>query len=489
MPNLKNSNVQKLYILSLGGLFESLSYYGLLAILVLYLTKVSLFSDSKSYSFFGIFTILAFSAPLLGGLVADQLLGYRKTIILGAIFLIIGNLLLFIPLFRSLCFGLAFIICGTGLYKANCTSLVGTLYKNFDSSHQRGYTLFYTATNVGAMSGPIIYGITTSHSYWIFGFIISAICIFLNLLLFLKFFTNNFYKKNSFSSMQQSLPRYLNFDWIVYFIIFCTPLLISYLFYYDILSTKFIPIYILAITAILLTIIFKQIAEVRRIILSLMMIFFFAMFFFAITLQVFTSINIFIDRNINHHLGAWNIPTIMFSSLYPMAVIIMAPMITSLWKMLSEQKLEPTVLIKIFFGLILAGCGFICFALAATESISSHYNPLILIVIGNLFLGTGELCIMPSILSAISRFAPKSLQGTLMGALFLFIAFAGYLSSAIAKLSIYIHPPISILMTKNSGAFIYSHFFKYLSFMALGMALLFLMLIPLINLIMKEKTN
>jgi POT family proton-dependent oligopeptide transporter len=482
MSLFKREQPKSFYILSLGELCESLSYYGLQAIFVLYLSKVYLYSDNRAYSLFGVFVTLAFSAPLLGGILADRLIGRRQTIILGAISLIIGNLLLSITNFKFFCLGIANIIYGTGLYKANCTSLIGTLYKKNDTRRLRGFTLFYMATNIGAMAGPLIYGFTQKLG-WGYGFIFSAVSISISLIFFLKQFPDDLVE---IKTVKVLLLPYYNLNRLIYLAQISVTLLLGILFYYNVMTEDFITIFIITMIVILVISLLKKVDNNHGRILSLLILCFFAMIFFAITLQVVTSINLFIQRNVDRNLGGWNVPTVMFSALYPMAVITMAPLITGIWQKLSILKKEPSVLVKIFFGLVLAGVGFICFALAATESISFHYYPLALIVIGNLFLGTGELCLMPSILSAISRFAPKSLTGTLMGALFLFIAFAGYLSSVIAKLSTYIHPPISILMTKNSGAFIYSQFFKDISLLTFGCALLFLILLPLINLIMKE---
>jgi POT family proton-dependent oligopeptide transporter len=472
---LKNN---KLSTLSFGGFCESFSYYGLLAILILYLSKVYLLSDNKSYSLFGIFTIFAFSAPLFGGMLADQLFGYRKAVILGTSLLIVGNILLFLPLFRSLCFGLACILWGTGFFKPNCISFIGTLFEQNNNYYQKAYTIFYVAINIGGMAGPLIFGLTSSSTYHVYGFIVSAICMFLSLIFFLKFFpSEKINKKPLYTFIQEKiLPGYLGLDWVIYFLLFCGVVLTSNIFYFHIIY--FGSIYTVILIIILISFLVKQISVDRNIIISFAILYFFTMVFFTMTLQIFTSINLFIDRDINRHIGTWNVPTVMFVSLYPMAVIIMAPVMTSLWSQLNFTQKESRVLIKIFFGLLLASCGFGIFTFAALSSNTSHYLSIIFIILGNLCFGAGELCIMPTILAAISRFGPQHLQSTLVGALYLFVAFAGYSSSIVAKLSSNISTNFPIILDKILSITSYSHFFSYISFMGFGISLIFLIIIP-----------
>jgi POT family proton-dependent oligopeptide transporter len=172
----------------------------------------------------------------------------------------------------------------------------------------------------------------------------------------------------------------------------------------------------------------------RRRILGLGILIFFCIFFFAASLQTATTLTLFIERDVSRTILGFNIPTAMFLSIDPFFIILTAPLIGLFWTFLERKRCDPSYTAKIAIGLILAAAGFTVFALAALYNDKADHLSLTYIVLGNFLLGIGELCVLPVALSAISQLAPIHMRSTMMGILFLSLAFSGYLAGAIAIL-------------------------------------------------------
>jgi len=423
-----------LFLLTFGELCERFGYYGNQMLLVLYLTKIFFLSDNQSYTFYGAYAAFAYALPVLGGILADRVIGLRKAIILGLTFLIIGNLLLAFPSFNTFCLGLAFSLCGIGLYKANSASAVGVLYKNDDPQKEVGYTIFYTGFNIGATLGPIIYSILIYKAGWHAGFIFSAVILTSNLLLFIYKISKNL--KLSKSTDQKKLNT-LATHIFIYLSITAIIVVINLLLTHTAALNNFISIFFFLTVIYLLRAAIKLNKQDSKKVIAILILLFFCIFFFAASFQVGSSINLFINRNVNRVIFGWEIPTLIFTSLYPLAVIILAPFFSKLWLVLAGKGKNFSVPSRISIGLIFASLGFISFGLSTfsvTNNFALHY-PLTFIIIGNLCLGAGELCIAPTIFTSISQFSPAALRSTMMGAFFLFAAFGGYISSILAKAS------------------------------------------------------
>jgi len=488
---LKIKQPSPLYYLAFGELCERFSYYGTLTILALYLSNVFQFVDDKSYSIYGVYATFAFGIPIVGGILADRFLGLKKAIILGALFLIMGNVLLAIPNFKIFSMGLALCVIGVGLYKPNSTILVGKLYSPNDPRRESGFTIFYMAMNIGGMLGPIVYGLFIHSLGWHYGFYTSAVLTTFGIILFLS-------KIDVFTKNYVEIPK-LNIQpllavktkLLVYLSLIITTSIITLTLYRPNLLSFLLIGFCIIVAGGLTIIIRKYSLDERKRIIGLIILSSFAMFFFAASLQVVSSISLFINRDIDRSIFGWTIPTTMFSSLYPFAVILIAPFLTGIWSYLALNKREPSIPTKLSLSLLLASIGFICFSMAAisSQNLLQSFYPIAWIVIGNLCLGTGELCLMPTIFSAISRFAPSNLQSTMIGVLFLFIASAGYLSSLIAKISNNSQVVTSKLMAHQLSVSIYNHTFIEISIITFVFFVLFLLLTPWIKSLIKPQDS
>lgn len=434
---------------------------------MLYLTKTFLLNDDTSYSLYAAYAVFAYALPVLGGLLADRLLGIKQAIILGGLLLIVGNVLMALSQLHGFYFGLALTACGTGLYKPNSTTLIGKLYEQHPAKREHGFTLFYLGMNIGATASPFVYGFV-KHWGFQYGYWISASLLSISWLTFLS--------KNKQILQQESTNTNLQQIGLAFLSIILIIALVTLLFFYPFLLNHFLLVFAAIASIVLIINAYKHETVERNRLLTLLALSFFGMCFFAASLQVGSSINLFIQRDINRLIGNWEIPTIMFASLYPLAVIVVAPWMAWLWTHLASYKKEPAIANKLGISLLLASVAFIGFMLAASSSqrnLSSH-SPILWILFGNLALGLGEVCLMPAMFSAISQLAPKNTQSTMMGTWFLFIAFGGYLSGLAAKWSNHQSAVLDIVLSSA----IYSHTFLKVSIAAFIISCLLFILSP-----------
>ncbi|MBL4647617.1 MAG: MFS transporter, partial [Gammaproteobacteria bacterium] len=321
-PIIKQSNKHPygLYILALGESCERFSFFGLLTSLVLYVNQYFGFKDNASYTLYGSFIALSYALPILGGIVADRLLGLRNALILGAIFIIVGDIILAFKDISSLYFGLAFIVCGVGFYKPNTTALVGQLYQQHDPRRERGFSLFYVMLNIGAALGPFVYGFAIHWWGWSSAFIISAIAVTIALTLFLR------HHKHIPVAPANSLPLLANlksnsYICIIYLLAMIATGAVAILFVFpNALKWMLIAATVLAVTVIMLTAMHYD-KTVKKRLLGIMILMLFMLFFFVASAQIGSSMVLFLHRDVDRHLFNWEIPTIVYSALDPLFVV------------------------------------------------------------------------------------------------------------------------------------------------------------------------
>ncbi len=417
---------RELTILTYGEFWDRFSFFGTLTILVLFLTQIAHFSIDRSDTLYGIYTELSFSLPILGGIIADRVLGLKQAIIIGFILYILGYLALaFLPVhlfFVGICLSLT----GLALYKVNNTAMLGLFYEENDPQRVRGFTLYYAIMNVGAMLSPVVMGLLMKQQGWRIGFLISALGLSSGLLYFLISFRKS--KCNISDNKGTHCNRLAAYTGILIF-----PFLLLYAFYYPTSFNFIFLAIIISAAAYLIVISLKLDIAARKEIIGLLILCLFSSLFFAGSLQVGSSITLFINADVIHLANLKWIPAQTYSALDPLFVALSFPLINLAWKKLSEHNREPSMPNKMAIGLVLCATGLYLFMLTAHIDAQQHALILTTIIIAYLFLGAGEICLAPAILSAISEYAPQALKSTLMGTAFLFIAFGGYLSTLYAK--------------------------------------------------------
>ena len=302
-------------------MWERFSFYGMRALLILYMTSQLLFSDHKAYGIYATYLTLLYTTPIIGGILADKFLGNQKAILMGSVIIICGHVCLAVSELSQLLFyfGLGFITAGTGLFKSNISTLVGKLYAKNDVRKDAGYTLFYVGVNLGGFLSPIVCGLIGELYGWHYGFGLAAIGMFFGLLTFVKskdYFETHGQPPKAFHLRKRIVANF-NLQSCVYIGIFLSvpalALLMQNYQWFDFI----LPVVGLCVLGYLLQISFKYQGSQRRALLTILVLMFFHTAFFSIFEQAGSSMNLFTERNVNRVLLGFEVPTTQFQALNP----------------------------------------------------------------------------------------------------------------------------------------------------------------------------
>ncbi|MFZ2957385.1 MAG: peptide MFS transporter [Candidatus Ozemobacteraceae bacterium] len=429
-----------LYFLFATEMWERFSFYGISAILVLYLTTQLGLPDNEAALASGAYMAFTFMSPILGGFVSDRLLGLRYSVSFGGLLILLGNLILASRASLSYVFtGLACVAIGTGYLKATVSVMVGKLYADGDSHRDSGYTLFYMGINVGALMAGVLMAYVAKTYGWNNCFYLSAAGMFMGLIAFQLGYPH--YNNDADGFQEGKLfkaPFFLpNIAWLFLGTLALGALMV-YLFSNPGQTKLFITYLSMAIIAgiFFMGLSCKE-AKERNSIFAILIIVITAICFQSFFKQLYNSLTLFVDRDFNKVL--FGIPLeASFFSLVPnsLAVILFAGMFTWLWAKLADINRNPSIPMKMVFALCFAVMSAGLFAwvannIAATGQKASAW--WVVLSIGILTLG--ELNILPMGLSAVSSLAPKRYSSFLMGAWFLGTSLGGYFSGFLTSLA------------------------------------------------------
>jgi len=429
------SQPRALYVLFFTELWERFSYYGIRALLMFCMISELGCSDAEAYGIYGMYFALASASSLAGGYIADHYLGNRKAIYLGAITIIIGHLVLLLPFRNILNFGLAFVVAGTGFFKANITSLLGQYYQPHDPRRDSGFTIFYMGINLGALLSPFVCGYIGKTFGWHYGFGISGLGMFFGLL--------NFYLNDKSLGDVGQIPdktrlykrNFLGlspYQVIIIGTLLSIPVFAGFIHYHDLMRNFLYCSGIVALIS-LISMALRCKGEERKSMLALIAMMPFFIAFWASFEQAGASINLFIDRHVNRDLMGYEIPTTWFLSLTPFLIILLGSVFSMLWVQLAKRNREPSTPIKFALAFFQASLSFWFLKLGVQEGMSVGVTSMVWVILYYFFRTTSELCIAPIALSMVTKLAPPRLMSFMMGAFFLSIAFAQIVAQQVAK--------------------------------------------------------
>jgi proton-dependent oligopeptide transporter, POT family len=442
-----------LYVLFATEMWERFNFYGMRAILVLFMTKALLFDDVFSSKLYGSYISLIYLSPLVGGYIADRYWGNKRSILVGGIVMVIGELILFAcgtvyhssPDLSTMLFftGLGFMIAGNGFFKPNISSLVGQLYPANDLRKDAAYTIFYMGINIGGMMGPFIcgfFGDTGNPADFRWAFLVGAIAMVISIIV-QKIYHDKYVlspegktlgltpgqgqaidKMNpgSSNSVVAAPPKFtLNPLFIFLGLLAFAGITIGAMY----LDTKYDYLFYL-LSGSFLFIIFLIFSdknlnkEEKQRIWVMIIIAFFVVFFWGAYEQTGASLVFFADRQTNTNLwGNYNMPVSYFQSFNSAFIIIFAPLFAWVWlKMGKKQPATPT---KMGIGLILLGLGYLWIAYGV-NNVNETSKVSIIWLTGLYLLHTwGELCLSPIGLSLFNKLAPLRFASLLMAVWFL----------------------------------------------------------------------
>ncbi len=420
-----------LIVLFFVTMWERFSYYGMRAILVLFLTSQLGFADAKAYAVYSVFAALSYAGPMLGGILADKLMGFRSTILLGGIIIILGHLAMtLIPLKSDLTFlGLALIAIGTGFFKGNITSLLGSCYDDHDANKDKGFTLFHVGINLGSFVASIACGYVAAIYGWHYAFGLAGIGMFAGLIIFIKYqdvFGNNGLAPN----LDSKKGVFLGIK--PFYSVFFLSIIFSFMLKSMLESSDVFAGVIYYFGGLMLLILgyvtYKADSHDRKNIITLVILIIFLMFFLALEMQLGSLINLFVERNVVQEVFGITIPAAVSQGINPLAIIVFGFYFSAFVKF----KLKYSLL-RFAFGLLTTAICFFILYIGCLFANSGGRIDYIYLFIAISFIGLGELLIIPFIHSQVTTLAPKNLQGFMMGILMLSLSFSNLAGFIIAK--------------------------------------------------------
>ncbi len=419
-----------LFVLFYAEMWERFSYYGMRALLVLYLTKHWLFTDSRSNLIYGAYGALVYITPVLGGLIADRFLGQRKAVIFGGILLAIGHGLMAVeggggqndPTIDVFWSALAFIIVGSGFLKANISVIVGQLYKMSDIRRDAAYTIFYMGVNVGAALGTILVGYLGETIGWSYGFGLAGIGMVIGLLIFIVG------KPALRGRGEAPAPLTQSREWSFYAIGGAAVAVIWMLIQYQSVIQNLLIVTGLAMLGYTLYEAFKLPKEPRERIFAMLFLIALNPLFWGLFEQAGGSLNLYTDKFVDKG----GVPTSLFQSINPIYIVLFAPFFAAVWQYLGRKGLEPSAPAKFGLALTQVGLGFLLFVWGAHSGVGGM-TPVLFVFLIYLLHTTAELCLSPVGLSAMARLAPLHLASFVMGAWFYMTAVGNFVAGKIGE--------------------------------------------------------
>lgn len=374
-------------------LWERFSYYGMRAILILYMVapadKGGLgFTAAKAATIYGSYTALVYLSALPGGLLGDRILGARMAVLLGGCIIALGHFTMVYKSLTAFYAGMGLIIIGTGLLKPNVSSMVGSLYKEGDTRRDGGFSIFYMGINIGAFIAPLLCGYLGENVDWHWGFGAAGIGMVLGLLQFV-------FQRNYLGNIGRRVQPSTN----------------------HIVSEKKAQLT----------------GDEKKRLVVIFVLFLFSALFFSAFEQAGSSLNLFAQQLTDRVIFGWEFPASWLQAVNSLFILAFTPVFTWFWLRLNDRKHEPSSPAKFAYGLFFTGAGFLVLTISSSFTNIGKVSPLWLIVV-YLLHTIGELCLSPVGLSTVTKLAPARYVGLMMGVWFLATSVGNFVAGQTASL-------------------------------------------------------
>ncbi|MCF8255147.1 MAG: peptide MFS transporter [Bacteroidia bacterium] len=449
IQNFKGKYPKQLWYLFFSEMWERFSFYGMRGMLVIFMTSQLMMNDEVANLQYGATQAFVYAFTFVGGMFADKILGYRKSLFWGGILMIVGSIVLAINPQEFFFLGISFTIVGSGFFKPNISTIVGKLYKEGDNRTDAGFSLFYAGVNLGALIGGYLCVAVAKGSLfasyipvelrWNVAFGFASIVMIISLLTFVQ--TQKSLGKIGLSPLADMEPKkrktyeiitFLGSIAIVPFII----LLVSNSQYTDLFMFIIGPFSILYL---LYEMRGFTLAENKKLIAAMVFILF-SILFWAFFEQSGGSLSLFAANNLNDTLlGVELDPNGVNNSANSFFVILFAALVGVVWIWLNKKGFEPNTVVKFGLGFLFLAAGFYVFYYTKFFADENGVTSLDLFTFGWFIITFGELCLSPIGMSIMTKLSPQKLQAVMMGMWFLASAygqyFAGILGANIASAS------------------------------------------------------
>jgi POT family proton-dependent oligopeptide transporter len=431
-----------LWMLFMTEFWERFAFYGMRWALALYIVAQFFGGDPSGQAYasrtYGAYLALVYAAAVFGGYVADKVIGYQRSILLGAVVMASGLFLIMWPDQQVFLFGLSTVIVGNGLFKPNISSMVGQLYGLGDPRRDRGFTLFYMGINGGALVAPLVTGWLASYlsdtpmqqNYKVV-FLASGLGMLVSLVWFA-------WGRRQLKGVGRPLPEQAPRARVVWVAVGCAlaiPLVYllmaqaGAIFLQWLLSAMF-----LVLAAMLFVEGLREGVVQRDRVIAMLLIFAFNVLFWMFYEQAGSSFNFLAQNLVDRTMfGGWVFPVGWFQSVAPLAIVLLAPLVSLVWAGLDRRRAEPSIPRKFGLGLLFNALAFVVlmFALSRLVDGTGHipFWPLVVVYVLQVI---GELCLSPIGLSMVTKLAPARMVGFAMGGWFLSTGIGNNLSGIFA---------------------------------------------------------
>jgi proton-dependent oligopeptide transporter, POT family len=427
-------------------MWERFCYYTMRALLTLYLIKALGQGDTEAFTIYGAYTALVYAAPVVGGQVADRLLGYRRAVILGGVMMAIGEFLICVGVTDALYVGMGLIVVGNGYFKANISTIVGKLYRDGDPRRDSGFTIFYMGINIGAVGAtligaPIGEGLSKGalgNAGYLVGFGLAGVGMIAGLAVFVL--GQKHLGKHGDAPDLDKLTRpwkagLSRQTWCIVASFAVIPVLYWLLRHAEIVGVILFLAFVVVVVQL-----FKaafvdgdRVQRDRIIVLAVLM--FFNVVFWACFEQAGSSLTMFADRNVDRMILGFEMPASQTQFFNPAFIILFGSVFSILWIRLERRNLNPNIPAKFGLAILQLGLGYLVITAGASLAGADAKIPLLVLVAMYLLHTTGELFISPIGLSMVTKLAPAKMTGQVMGAWFLTMAFGNFAAGLLARLT------------------------------------------------------
>ncbi len=431
-----------IYTLYFTEMWERMSYYGMRALLILYMTAELArggmgLDEATAGAIYGLYTCAVYLVALPGGWIADRLIGPQRAVLVGGCIIALGHFTLAVPDTRAFFIGLLLVVLGTALLKPNASALVGQLYPEGGARRDAGFTLFYMGVNLGAFIGPIVCGLLGERLNWHCGFAAAGVGMVLGVVQYVKT-KRHLGAAGLHPSAPSATPRR---DWACVWAAVAAIGVVAALALAGVVVIR--PVALAKSTTVVIVsaaalwfawaFLLGQLAAAEKKRLAVVVILFFASaVFWSGFEQIGSVMNLFADRYTDRVFFGWEIPAGWFQSVNALLILILAVPVSALWLGLARRGSLPSLAVKMAAGLLLLAAGFLVMHFAAGHALAAGKVTGLWLCTTFLLHTLGELFLSPVGLSAVTKLAPARLASQTMGIWFLATSLGNLLAGLLA---------------------------------------------------------
>ena len=482
IQNFKGKYPKQLWYLFFSEMWERFCFYGMRGMLVYFMVTELMMQDKEANLQYGATQAFVYAFTFIGGLFADKILGFRKSLFWGGLLMITGSCILATNPHDFFFLGISFTIIGTGFFKPNISTMVGSLYKKGDGITDAGFSLFYSGINIGALAGGYACIYIGKNYSWHLAFGLAAIVMTISLVTFV--FTQKSLGPIGLSPLKEEEGK--NKKWYEY-AVYAGSLAIIPVIMVMVSKTQYTDWFMYTIGPCVLLYLGYEMSKYsvaeRKKLAAAMIFILFSILFWAFFEQSGGSLSLFAASNLdNTVLGIPLDPNGVNNASNSLFVIIFAPVLGLIWIAMNRKNIEPNTVVKFGLGFIFLAIAFYVFFTTRFFADINGMTSLDVFTLAYFVITLGELCLSPIGLSIMTKLSPRPLQGVMMGMWFLASAYGQYVAGILG----------AGMATTNENASLtekliaYTDGYKQLAIYALIAGVVMILISPIVRKLMQE---